>query len=218
MFGVCWSCGEWEPEKDILERSDHAVAVCPDCNYEQPFRYLPLLVVTGASGAGKSTVLHEIVNQAVTGETTVTDSLVPIESDALWGAGAEMETVAYTGLWQRVCAGIHQAGRPVLLFGAGLNPENMEPTAYRRYFPTIHYLALIADDDALAARLEARPDWRGSNSPESIREHLDYNRALQSEELSSEGVPIETLDTTDQSVEASVSATANWILSVLSDY
>lgn len=218
MFGVCWSCGEWEPEKDIIERSEHAVAVCPACKYEQPFRYLPLLVVTGASGVGKSTVLHEIVRGAVTGDTSMTDAIVPLESDALWAAGAQMDKHAYTGLWQRVCVGIHQAGRPVLLFGAGLNPENMEPTAYRRYFPSIHYLAFVADEDALSARLGARPDWRGSSSPESIREHIDYNRALQSGELSSAGVPIDTLDTTDQSVEASVSATSNWIQSVLSNY
>ncbi len=216
MFDVCWGCGEWHAEKEILERSEGGIARCPDCGHVHPFRYLPLLVITGASGSGKSTILQAMVRDATSDD--VTSPLVPLESDALWAAGARMDIVDYADLWQGVCVGIHQSGRPVLLFGAGLNPENMEPTPHRSYFPAIHYLALVADDDDLAARLTARPDWRGSSSAEAIHEHVSYNRALKAGEFAPEHVPFETLDTSNRSVDEAVESTREWVTRVLAGY
>ena len=120
MFDVCWDCGSWTPAKRILDDT----VVCPDCGHGHPFRSLPLLVLTGASGAGKSTTLQAYVRQLVTeGEDP---PVVPLESDVLWGVGADMASSAYFDLWQRVCVNVHQAGRPVLLVGAGMHPGNME--------------------------------------------------------------------------------------------
>ena len=218
MFDVCWSCREWNAKKRIRQRGTDANAVCPDCGHPHPFRYLPLLVITGASGTGKSTVLHALVHNAVCGDADVTTAVVPLESDALWAAGANMEPGDYMDLWQGICVGIHQSGRPVLLFGAGMNPTNMETVPHRDYFPRIHYLALVAEDETLTERLAARPDWRESSSPAVIREHVAYNRALQSEEFATENVPFETLDTTGRSIEESAETVVGWIRDVISEY
>src|SRR5262249_10108352 len=37
------------------------VAMCPECGHRHPFLQLPLLLVSGASGAGKSTICHALL-------------------------------------------------------------------------------------------------------------------------------------------------------------
>ena len=51
---ICPRCGERHdvPEVDPAE----SVVVCGACGHRDPFRRLPLFVLTGASGTGKSTV------------------------------------------------------------------------------------------------------------------------------------------------------------------
>lgn len=215
MFGVCRNCGAWTLEKDVSERAAYAVATCPDCGHEVPFRSLPLLVVTGASGTGKSTLLRELVRDAVTGRDDTAERVVPLESDTLWELGSGLAIEAYARLWQRVCAGIHQSGRPTLLFGAGLNPENMEPVETRRYFRTIRYLALVADGDDLTERLRARPDWRESADPEFVAEQVAYNRRLRTDEVGPDSAPVETLNTSGRSVRESVEELREWIRGAL---
>ncbi|MEZ4519804.1 MAG: rRNA adenine N-6-methyltransferase family protein [Chloroflexota bacterium] len=52
IFNTCYNCGQYHADKAI--DPDGPFAVCPECGYRHPFRQLPLLLVGGASGAGKS--------------------------------------------------------------------------------------------------------------------------------------------------------------------
>jgi hypothetical protein len=52
----CMTCG---PDV-VVERVDGAVLRCPSCGDEQRIPALPLFVVTGASGTGKSTVMEPL--------------------------------------------------------------------------------------------------------------------------------------------------------------
>jgi energy-coupling factor transporter ATP-binding protein EcfA2 len=61
MFNICPACGEYSVEKVIEQDGPEAVAVCPSCHHAAPFLRLPLFVVTGASGAGKSTVCQQLI-------------------------------------------------------------------------------------------------------------------------------------------------------------
>jgi len=162
------------PEKTIETDSEHAAAIRPDRGYEHPCRFLPLLVVTGASGAGKPTVLHELVRTSITEGTGVTGAVVPLDSDAPADASAQMTDGAYRDPSLRNCANGHQSGRSVLMAGAETNPDDRESPVHRR-IPAIHSLALVADDTDLAERLRARPDWPESHT----REYVD-SRLLQS--------------------------------------
>jgi hypothetical protein len=66
MMNVCFQCGMYRADKEIDPAGPFAV--CPECGYKHPFRQLPLLVVSGASGAGKTTVCQHLlghVTQAV---------------------------------------------------------------------------------------------------------------------------------------------------------
>ena len=59
MFNVCPGCGEYTDAKEIINPPGRAI--CTICGYERQFLSLPLFVITGASGSGKTTVALELV-------------------------------------------------------------------------------------------------------------------------------------------------------------
>jgi len=61
MFNVCPQCGAYSVEKNIEPGATTTVAICPTCGYAQSFLQLPLFIITGASGAGKTTICRELV-------------------------------------------------------------------------------------------------------------------------------------------------------------
>ena len=209
MFSVCTKCGEWQPTRSL--RVDGAVTSqaflsCDTCYYEMAFAYLPLLIVTGASGTGKSTLCHAMAGN--------TEQLVTLDSDILWGIAytAPDEWPQYFEMWLRLCLNIHLSGRSVLLFGAGLNPQNIESCPNRRYFSDVHYLALTCDEEILRSRLTARPAWRNSGTPKALEEQLNYNRWFLQQPI--EDPPLfpamTTLDTSNLSVAETHRAADSW--------
>ena len=110
---------------------------------------------------------------------------------------------------------VGQSGRSVVLFGAGMGvPANMEPCLHRRYFSRLSYLALVCDDDLLAERLRARPEWRGCADSAFIAAHQQFNRWFQQEGAFGQP-PIDLLDTTGVSPEDTTNQVAAWIRSQL---
>jgi hypothetical protein len=71
-------------EVAVLMQPEGDLAVCPDCRSSEPARRLPLFVVTGASGSGKTTVFPPLV--AALGECAVFD--VDWLIDSFQGVGA----------------------------------------------------------------------------------------------------------------------------------
>jgi DNA-directed RNA polymerase subunit RPC12/RpoP len=74
MWNVCWQCGAYRADKII--DSAGSVAMCPECGHRHPFRRLPLLLVSGASGTGKSTVCQALLGQV--------PEVILLDSDILW--------------------------------------------------------------------------------------------------------------------------------------
>lgn len=202
MFNVCPQCGEYSDAKRIDPQGP--IAICPSCGYRHRFVQLPLFVLTGASGAGKTAIGLSLARAF--------QRCVTMESDILWGAvaaTAEDDYRNYRNTWLRVAKNIAQAGRPVVLVGTAL-PDQFESCPERRYFTTIHYLALVCDDETLARRLRTRPAWRGAGTPAFVEEMVGFNRYLKAQATTSTP-PMSLLDTTASTVEESTAATIAWI-------
>lgn len=202
MFNVCPQCGEYSVEK--LIDSSGPVAICPSCGYAHPFLQLPLFLLTGPSGVGKTTVCLEL--------PSLLRECVILESDILWGAvsaTAEKNYQDYRDVWLRVAKNVSQSGRPVVLCGTAI-PEQFETCPERRYFSALHYLALVCDDHLLEARLKQRPTWRRSGSAETIRTMLHLNQWLKEHAFTTHP-PMTLLDTSHQSLLETVREVAQWI-------
>jgi hypothetical protein len=202
MFNVCPACGAYSDEKAIDPRGPFAI--CPQCGYAHRFQRLPLLVITGASGSGKSTIGLALV-------PILTDCVV-MESDILWRH--EFDTPqddyhTYRNLWLRIAKNIGRGGRPVVLVGSAV-PDQFESCPERRYFSALHYLALVCDDDNLEERLRARPAWRRSGTPEELAMMLQFNRCLCAYAANTTP-PMTLLDTSQLTIEQSVAQTTAWI-------
>lgn len=201
-MNVCFQCGIYHADKTIDLSGPYAI--CPECGYKHLFQRLPLLIVSGASGTGKTTIC-----QRLTGKVT---KAVLLDSDILWRPEfntPETNYREYFELWLRLCKNIAQSGRPVVLFGAGIGvPDNLENCVERRYFSTVHYLALVCSDDLLTERLQQRPAWRGTRDVGYIEEQVRFNRWFKEYDVQPF---INLINTTNSSLEATASQVETWI-------
>ena len=208
MFNVCPNCGALRADKIIVPEGPYAV--CPNCQYQHKFVRLPLFVISGASGVGKSTICLALAAK--------TKDFVVMESDILWQPEFNEPATGYRNyreMWLRVCKNITQVGKSVILCGSGV-PAQFEQCVERRYFTAIHYLALVCRDEVLESRLRSRPSWRGSSNEEYIRTHIAFNRWLK-ENARHTQPPMSLLDTSEISVDETVEAVGNWISDELTE-
>jgi hypothetical protein len=202
LFDVCPGCGAYTPEKAVDPAGPFAV--CALCGHRHRFLQLPLFVVTGPSGGGKTAACLALVS-------TLT-SCVVLESDVLWGAVPATPDDGYRGyldIWLRVVISIHQSGRPVAIFGTFM-PDPLERCIHRRYIGPTHYLGLVCDDDVLAARLRARPAWRNADSDAFVAEMLRYNRWLK-EHAAMTTPPIILFDTGACTLDVTARYIMDWV-------
>lgn len=209
MFNVCHQCGLYRADKTIDPAGPYAI--CPECGHKHAFRYPPLLIVSGASGTGKSTVCNALVGRFT--------GAVLLDSDILWCPAfnnPENDYRDFFEIWLRMAKNIGQSGRPVVLFGAGAGvPGNIEPCVERRYFSAVHYLALTCDDDVLIQRLRARPQWRASAGDAFIENQISFNHWFRETDPTLDP-PVTMLDTTHGTLEETVAQVTCWITQAIS--
>lgn len=204
MFNVCPGCGEYSDDKQIITKDGGTFAACEKCNYQHPFKRLPLLVITGASGTGKTTVALRL-------PTVLTDCVI-MESDILWQDvfnKPEEDFKTYRNLWLRVAKNIAQSDRPVVLIGSS-TPGQFEKCAESRYFSKIHYLALVCNETELIKRLKARPSWRNSGTEGTVKNMVKFNQWL-IENAAKTRPAVTLLDTSNQTVDETIADTKSWI-------
>ena len=202
MFNVCPKCGEYSVEK-IIDNSG-PYAICPHCDHAHPFLMQPLFLIGGASGTGKTTVCLSLISML--------KECVVLEQDILWGmvpATPEDNYRSYRNVWLRIAKNIGQAGRPVVLCGTAF-PEQFEDCPERRYFSTLYYLTLVCDDDVLVKRLQRRPEWRMTHTPEFLEDMVQFNKWLKAN-ASLTRPPMTLYDTSHQDIDEIVKYVAKWV-------
>lgn len=198
MLDRCWGCDAERPAKDVRPTgSGSAVAVCPGCGHEHSFRYVPLPVVSGAAGTGKTTV-----QRALAGEL---DGWVLLEYDDVWDDAMTFEDdVAYDDYCLKLCRDVAQSGVAVAFFGTAPGvPDNVEPCVRRRYFADVHYLALTCEPAEQRRRLGAR-----TKQIDAVDDQVEFNRWFR-EHGDEQG--IDCLDTTDVDPRETAAAVAAWL-------
>jgi hypothetical protein len=143
---------------------------------------LPLFIVTGASGSGKSYVIPELRKVLPEFEIFDLDWLSPFTGD---------DWQKLRNIWLRVARGIAAGGRLTMLCGT-MMPRDVEQCVDYSCFSKIYYLNLHCHDRIRDERLRARK-WEES----LITEHLTFAAWLLKHADSDYDPPMPTIDTSE---------------------
>jgi predicted kinase len=137
---------------------------CARCGSESWLPALPLFVVTGASGTGKSTITGPL--------RRLLPCCLVIETDVILHVAA-LGWDTWRNTWLQLAHAAALGGEVTVLTGS-LTPDQLERLPARKLIGPIHFALLDCPDDVLADRLRARPAWRESSSPATITEHQRF--------------------------------------------
>ncbi len=202
MVEICPNCGNYDYDKTV----EKSAVTCPKCSHTWDFKKLPLFIVTGASGAGKSTTLQALQQ--------MTDELVCLESDIFYNAmphETPEDYMAQTELLMAFSRDIMQCGKPTIWSRAG-NIQMLSRAYGTRFFSDIFVLALTVGEQELRRRMA---EGRGITDTGWIQSSLDYDRYFR-EHDNIEGVPYDTLEVSGLTVEEAAREVGRWALSKLS--
>ena len=196
---ICQSCEEWMTP---IVNTDRRIVQCSMCGHQQAHRFLPLFIVTGPSGAGKTAIVPGLQQLLPTWDV--------FETDILWDSGGDWKMTACN--WLRIAEHIAQrpTGNPTILCGTIL-PDRIADCPSLPLFSTVHWLALLCEHAALADRLRQRPAWRGWDEAK-IAEQVQFADWLRSHGHDAFDPPLTILDTTNISVVETARAMRDWAL------
>lgn len=201
MVEICPKCGNFSPDKTV---KDNTIA-CPKCGHNWGFLRLPLFIVTGASGVGKSTTVHTLQQMS--------REFVCFESDLLYSIMPHETPEDYMSQTETLMAfsrDVMQCGKPAVWSRAG--NIQMLPNAYgTRFFSGIFVLALTAGEAELR---RCMTEGRGIADSEWIQGSVDYDRYF-SEHDNIEGVYYDTLDVSKLTVQEAARELERWALGKL---
>ena len=163
MLEICSKCGNHKWDKEIIGNKLR----CPKCGEEWAFRKMPLLILTGCSGVGKTTTAIEMMRKMV--DFIVLD--VDIFSGFINWEDEESRNNCIE-LVANISKDIQQSGKPVLWTMAGCL-DRLPKTYNSRYFSKINCLALVTDENSLRWRMK---EGRGITDDKWINSSCDYNR------------------------------------------
>lgn len=196
----CQSCDDPTP----MEPSEGR-AICPRCGGSDPAPREPFLVVTGASGSGKTTVFAPLARE-LAGDAAVFDIDWLIDSFAIQANGARLDWRAIRAAWLSVASAVAQSGLPTVLLGP-VAPFHFDELPETSWVRSMHFYLLDCPDAVRRQRLEERPAWRKRDIDDQIRwgtwlrENLD-----------------DAVDTSRADIDETVRAVAGWVRCVCSGH
>lgn len=163
MIEICSKCGNHKWDKEIIGNKLR----CPRCGAEWEFLSMPLFILTGCSGVGKTTTAIEMIRRRV--EFLVLDADI-FTCFVNWNDEKSCNDWVETIV--NISKDMMQSGKPVLWTMAGC--LDRLPKAYNsRYFSEIKCLALVCDEEALRKRMQ---EGRGITDENWLNSSSDYNR------------------------------------------
>jgi hypothetical protein len=184
----------------VLRHDGRQELKCPRCGAVQQVPALPLFVVTGASGTGKTTITGPLRQRLPDFEVFDADLILHVA--ALGGD-------SWQNTWLQLAYAIALNGRATVLLSSWL-PAQLDQLPARTLIGPIHFCTLDCPDDVLATRLGSRPAWRGTSSREKITEHQRFAAWLRAHIRPS-------FDTSTLSVDETAGRVAAWVRASLSD-
>lgn len=201
MIGICPQCGNYNWDKTVTETE----IACPRCGHRWHYRRLPLFILSGCSGVGKTTTAQELLQRQT--------DLIVLDADLFYNLMPHESDEDYLRQVEQVLSlsrNLMQCGKPVLWTMAG-SLDKIHRTYNCRFFSAIHCLALTCEESALRRRMT---EGRGIADEGWLQSSADYNRYFQTHDQLGD-LRFETLDITDKSVSEVASAVEAWVQSKL---
>jgi len=195
MIGICPKCGNYEWDKIITE--DKKQIVCPKCSNSWNFRSLPIFILTGCSGVGKTTAAQELLQREC--------DYIVMDADIFGILGEDYQYRAEQ--LQSFSKNIMQAGKPLLWTMAGAL-EKLSSTYNSRFIKDFHFLALVCDEKDLEYRMR---EGRKIDNAEWIQASIDHNNYLK-EHSSIDDVSYDKYDITGKSVSEVADYVDFWVM------
>ena len=198
----CTSCGAGRILRDPIP--ERGTAICTQCGAENEIPWVPLFVITGGSGCGKSTVAQGLLRKR--------NPYVVVDADYLCHDRESFDS--WDSFWNFatiVSLTLARNQRPIVLVG-WVNPSQIEKAATSAYFSAVHFLVLSCDPSTQTERLEGRslPGVVAPPTPESISMALHGTRFITEEAHSRPNATV--LDNTNLTRDQTVPTVDRWIM------
>lgn len=165
MISMCPNCGNCEWDKEVVTEQ-RTIIRCPKCKHEWKSTGLPLFILTGCSGVGKTTTAMQLLQKKT--------NFIVLDADYFqFMPSATMEDwESHVERMEEISADIMQAGLPVLWSMAGCL-DRLHSTYNERFFRNIYCLALVCEPEELKRRMT---EGRGITSEEWLKSSREYNQ------------------------------------------
>ncbi|WP_447006679.1 hypothetical protein ACRAKI_09460 [Saccharothrix isguenensis] len=168
---------------------------------------LPLLIVTGAAAAGKSTACRALSREP---------AVLALDGDVLAAGAAAVAygRIDYPAFWRyamSISNGIADNGLVPVICGVCLPHQVLTNSEECKGFAGVHFFALTCAPDELERRIRARVG--AESAVRNIAKHLSINAHLQQGEVA----PPHTLtvfDNTGLACQDTTTAVRDWVLSI----
>lgn len=198
MIQICRKCGSWDWDKEVTKNGD-MIVTCPKCGGTWKAKKLPLFILTGCSGVGKTTTMMEL--------QTRKPGFIGLDADFFTFMSGETTEDYHKRVEQAVSlsADIVQSGVPVFWSMTGCI-DHLPHTYNARFFSEIYCLALTCEKEELRKRMT---EGRNITDEGWIQSSIEYNQYFQEHEMIGD-VPFDTFDITGKSVETVADYVEAW--------